>query len=291
MIYTIENKHVRVQVSALGAELQSFYNKQAGIEYMWNADPLYWAKKSPVLFPIVGTLKDNTYSFKGKSYKLGRHGFAREKEFILKEQSDNHFLFTITNDDNTLQVYPFLFEFSIRYSLSATAFSVTYIVRNTGDKAMYFSVGGHPAFKVPLADGEAYTDYFLKFNKKENAGRWPIATGGLIEQEPVPMLTNSDTIPLRKELFYKDAIVFKKLESDIVKLLSAKSNNGISFNFGAFPYLGIWAAKDAGFICIEPWSGIADSVTADQDFTSKEGINQIAPGEIWQKEWSVSIID
>jgi len=154
---------------------------------------------------------------------------------------------------------------------------------------MYFSIGGHPAFQVPMIPGNDYNDYFLEFNKIETTGRWPISPEGLIEIKPEPLLLNSQRIPLSKELFLKDAIVFKNLQSDTVKLLSSRSPHGLQFDFPGFPYLGIWAAKHADFVCIEPWCGIADSVNSNQQLKEKEGVNALPAGNSFERSWKVKV--
>jgi galactose mutarotase-like enzyme len=166
---------------------------------------------------------------------------------------------------------------------------VRYEIFNVTDNEMYFSVGGHPAFKLPLVNGTSYDDYYLEFNKKEDAGRWPISKEGLIELDPQSLLTNTSHLPLSKQLFQQDALVFKQLQSDIVSLRSDKSPHGLDFHFNGFPFLGIWAAKNADFICIEPWCGIADSVDSDQQLKNKEGIIHLAPREKFSRSWSVGV--
>ena len=153
---------------------------------------------------------------------------------------------------------------------------------------MYFSIGGHPAFNVPLVEGTEYTDYYLEFNKDEILPRWPISSEGLIEKIPEPFLQSGNILSLNKELFYKDALVFKNPASSMIFLLSNKTNHGLHFNFSGFPYLGIWAAKNADFVCIEPWCGIADSVHSDQQIINKEGINKLSAGEIFERKWIAS---
>jgi galactose mutarotase-like enzyme len=153
---------------------------------------------------------------------------------------------------------------------------------------MYFSVGGHPAFKVPLVYGTTYTDYYLEFNNDKSLPRWPISAAGLIENKSLPVLSGTSILPLTKELFFKDALVFKHPASSVVSLRSAKTNHGLDFNISAFPYLGIWAAKNADFVCIEPWCGIADSVDADQQLIHKEGINKLNAGEIFERSWNAA---
>lgn len=288
-MFKIENDYLAITINHTGAELSSIYDKQEQLEYMWKGDPDFWGKKSPVLFPIVGTLKDNTFIFKGNEYQMSRHGFARDKDFVVTEQTQSTIKFTLLSDAETLKVFPFEFDFSILYTLENKCLSVGYMVNNLGNEKMYFSVGGHPAFKLPISNKLRYEDYYLQFNKVENAGRWPISKDGLIETASEPLLINTDKMYLKKELFYKDAIVLKNLSSDEVQLKSLKDSHGFNFKFPGFPFLGIWAAKDADFICIEPWSGIADSVNASQHIEKKEGIENLAPGQGFERTWSVSI--
>jgi galactose mutarotase-like enzyme len=288
-MFTIENTNLTVIISPKGAELQSIYNKELKQEYMWSGDAAFWGKHSPVLFPIVGTLKDDTYFFNDKTYHLGRHGFAREMEFTVTEQTSSTITLRLENNEDTLAKYPFAFRFDIRYELTDSSVKVTYSVGNTGQSAMYFSVGGHPAFKLPLMDGAGYNDYYLEFNHPEQAGRWPISKDGLIETIPVELLNNTNRLSLTKELFQHDALVFKGLSSNSVDLKSDKDVHGLSFDFTGFPYLGIWAAKNADFVCIEPWCGIADSVNNDQQLIKKEGIHALQPGKSFERSWSVTV--
>lgn len=278
MDYSIENKNLRIVVNAKGAELKSIFHKKTETEYMWNGDPAFWAKHAPILFPVIGALKDNRYFFEGNPYELERHGFARTKTFELINKTENSLLFSLKTDAETLKIYPFYFELQIEYKLEDDTLQVGYIVKNPSQKDLYFSVGGHPAFRVPIFNGDNYNDYILTFNKTEDAGRWPVSPAGLIENESVPFFEGTNTIQLTKELFYGDAIVLKHLHSNSVTLTSVKNGKGIHFNFTGFPYLGIWAARNANFVCIEPWCGIADSVHSNQQLVNKEGINRLPPG-------------
>ncbi|MBC7722393.1 MAG: aldose 1-epimerase family protein, partial [Pedobacter sp.] len=255
---TLTNEVLQVTIATKGAELQSIYNKQTGLEYMWNADPHFWAKQSPVLFPIVGGLKNGSYKFDGKTYELGRHGFTREMVFEVENQNETSVTFFIESSAETLAIYPFHFKFSLVYAIENNQLTITYIVENTGEQKLYFSVGAHPAFKVPLVEGDSYNDYYLAFNKTETTGIYPLSTDGLIELETVPMLNNTNQLPLTKELFYKDALVFKELQSTTISILNHNNKNGLTVTYEGFPYMGIWAAKNANFVCIEPWCGIAD---------------------------------
>lgn len=290
-MHCIENDYIKIAVAEKGAELQSLVYKHTGIEYMWNGNPAVWGKHSPVLFPIVGSLKNNSYYFKDKAYQLPRHGFARDMLFTLHNGSSHSLSFLLQSDEHTRQQYPFDFEFFIHYTINKSACSVTYEVKNTSAENMYFSVGGHPAFKIPLFEGDGYEDYALEFDEIENADRWPIEAGGLISNQFVPFLRNTNILPLHKQLFYTDALVFKNICSNRIRLISQKNKQGIAVNFHNFPYLGVWAAKDADFVCIEPWCGIADSVDANQLLENKEGIQVLQPEDTLIRTWSVEIIN
>ena len=286
-MYTLENDHLRVTIVAKGAELQSLVSKTTGLEYMWSGDPAVWAKHSPVLFPIVGTLKENTYFYQGQSYQLSRHGFAREMDFRVTYQTGQELVLTLGSNAATFKVYPFAFRLQLRYTLTNDRLRLEYTVTNPGDEELLFQVGGHPAFKVPLQQGEAYEDYQLEFNVTEDAGRWMISSEGLIENHSVRVLDKTSTLPLRRELFYKDAIVLKELKSTAITLSSVKHAHGLHFGFAGFPFFGIWAGKDADFVCLEPWCGIADPVSANQQLTDKEGINRLAPQQEFSRSWEV----
>ena len=286
---TLKNKFLTIQINQKGAELTSIFNNKNQTEYLWNANPKFWGKSSPVLFPIVGSLKENIYCFEDKEYSLPRHGFAREREFIVEKLEENSHTFLLVHDQNTLKIYPFKFEFRLIYTLENNTVKVTYSVKNIGENKMYFSVGGHPAFAVPLAEFTDYTDYYLEFNKTETFKRWGLTPAGLIEIQPIDFMIDTNRLDLRKELFYDDAIVFKDLESTSVVLKSDKTNHQLKFNFEGFPYLGVWAAKDANFVCIEPWCGIADSANHNQKLTEKEGIIELNSGEIFERTWRTTI--
>ena len=284
-IHIISNQHIQVTIAEKGAELQSIYNKATALEYLWDANPVFWSKKSPVLFPIVGGLKNNTYFFEDKSYQLSRHGFARDAVFTVTNQSENSITFSIQATEATLAIYPFHFKFSVVYELLATQLKVSYAVKNTDTQTMYFSVGAHPAFKIPLVENTSFSDYYLQFSSVENVGRWPLSADGLIEKKSITLLNNSNQLPLSKALFYGDALVFKQLQSNKITIASNQTKHGLSIQFDDFPYMGIWSAKDADFVCIEPWCGIADSVDTTQQLTEKEGINTLHANEIFEVSW------
>jgi galactose mutarotase-like enzyme len=288
-MFTLENEVLKVEVASKGAELQSIFNKVLNIEYLWNADPAFWAKHSPVLFPIIGNLKNNTYFYQGKSYQLPRHGFARDMEFEVEKQNAKEILLLLRNNAETKRNYPFDFEFRIRYQVSGDELSTEYLVTNTGKDMLLFSVGGHPAFRLPLTNNTQFSDYYLRFEEQENLDRWPISKDGLILPQPIPVLKDSNRLNLNKSLFYQDALVFKYPASSAISLVSSKTTHGIQFEMGEFPFLGIWSAKDADFICIEPWCGIADAVSSNQQLEQKEGIEKSAPGKVFGRQWRIKV--
>jgi len=289
MIY-LENDFIKVAFSLKGAELQELVNKRNGENYLWKGDANFWGKFSPVLFPIVGGLKNNSYTYKGENYQLGRHGFARDKDFSITEQSKDEIFFTFVDSPESYAVFPFKFRLGIRYKLNAANLECRYEVLNTDEENdLYFSIGGHPAFAIQTATGLNYDDYFLQFNHDD------VLTYHEIENDLISNRTQSiqlmgGRLDLRHDLFYKDAMVFKTLKSDTISIRNTKNDHGLDFKFERFPYFGIWAAKDADFICLEPWCGVADVIGHNQELTTKEGIVKLAPEESFSRAWSVTLI-
>ncbi len=287
MTITLENNDLKVEIKSKGAELCSIIKKNNGLQYMWSGDPSVWGKTSPILFPIVGTLRNDTYIYKDKSYKLSRHGFARDAEFEIVKQQSDEIVFLLKNSPSSLKNYPFSFELFVHYTLDKDVLKVNYEVKNKGTDDMYFSLGAHPAFKAPLTDGSRYEDYFLEFDSVENSNRWPINKDGLIEQTSAPFFDKASRIHLSHKHFEKDALVFKDIHSHKISLKTNLHTHGLDFYFESFPFLGLWAAKGGDFVCIEPWCGIADSVDHDQLLINKEGIQMLPANESWEREWQV----
>jgi galactose mutarotase-like enzyme len=283
---TLQNEKLTAVIENKGAELQQLTHNDTGINYMWSGDAAYWGKFSPVLFPIVGGLKNDTYYYKDKLYQLPRHGFARDRQFTPQQISATEVVFTLQQDTQTLAVYPFAFTLKIRYQLNNNWLACTYEVYNPGDDILLFSIGAHPAFAVPLKNDLQYSDYYLEFNKAEPLQRWKLQNG-LIATHAETVPTNNGRLALQPSLFYEDAIVLKNLQSNCITLTSGKHAPGFNFYFNGFDFFGIWAAKDAPFVCLEPWCGIADSVNHNQQLMDKEGINLLEPGENFVRTWSV----
>ncbi|HUZ61767.1 MAG TPA: aldose 1-epimerase family protein [Hanamia sp.] len=280
----IKNDHLKITISEKGAELQSI--QLNNLEYLWQADPNYWAKHAPVLFPVIGELKDGKYIYDNKEYHLPRHGFARDTMFEAIQIDDTSAIFTLRGNAETLVIYPFQFIFQVQYEIKENNLYCSYIVQNMNEGVMYFSVGGHPAFRVPINDKLKYEDYTLEFNEDSILKRY-LLYNGLTNGNTEEIELDDKKLHLKSSLFYNDAIVLKHISSNQIELYSDKDPHGLKFRFEGFPYFGIWAAKDAPFVCLEPWYGIADNILCDGKLANKEGINRLAAGESWKRTWSV----
>lgn len=270
---TIKNDFLIVSITKIGAELCSIKKVDGNTEYMWDANKDIWGSYAPVLFPIIGGLKNNQYTFERKEYSVTKHGFIRNnKNIVVKEHSENSITFLYKYNEETLKNYPFEFEFQITYSLNISTISIDHKVINHGDNDMYFSLGGHPAFKCPLHNNENYEDYQLQFGHKETSNTHLLSSNGLLSGETKPLLINSDILLLKHSLFNDDALIFKDLKSRKVSLVHKTKGNVLSVEFKDFNYLGIWAKPNGDFVCIEPWLGVTDNENTNGDFKTKEGI-------------------
>lgn len=290
MIHYAKNDKLSIGVRQPGAELWSVKSLKSGLEYMWDSNPNIWNSSAPVLFPIVGGLRDNTYLWEGKTYRMNKHGFIRENpQLQLKGITFNSLTFGMGSNRDTLKIYPFEFEFGIRFNLEDNMIRIAHQVVNTGNSDLYFSVGGHPGFRCPMHEGESYEDYYLEFEFPEESMTWLLHANGTILDEKAPVFTGSNIINLTHELFSKDALVFKDLKSRKVTLRSRKSSQSLTVSFPGFPYLGIWAKPNGDFVCIEPWLGIADRWNTDQRLEYKEGILRLPAGDVFEAEYTIEI--
>ncbi len=290
-MFTLENDLLKISVKNTGAELCEISSVKHQTQFMWDANPDVWAGFAPNLFPVIGALKNDTYILDNKAYTLPKHGFIRGNENIeLVEQSKDSLTFKLSYDDETLKVYPFKFEFLITYKLTENTLDVIHTINNLDDNTMYFSIGGHPAFKCPVYNNETYEDYSLVFEHSEHSETYMVSlSDGLILNETAPLFNNTDTIKLKHNLFDKDALIFKDLKSKTVTLNSAHSGDILTVSYHDFPYLGIWAKPTGDYVCIEPWLGIADSVNHNQDFKTKEGILTLQPKNNFTASYSIEI--
>ena len=289
MIHHLENQNYQIAVKTSGAELSSFRSKPENLEYIWQADPQVWPRHAPVLFPVVGKVPGGKYSYGGKNYKLPQHGFARDMDFTLVNQSEKELIFELKESAQTLAIYPFPFRLQVVYRLENNALNIAYTIRNPGKSDLYFSIGAHPGFNCPLFAGEEFSDYYLEFDQAETQERY-LLDNGLLNGQTEPVLQNQKILPLTYELFSKDAIVLKNLVSEKITLKTDKHNHGLAFEFKDFPFFGIWTkGEGASFICLEPWQGIASQVGDSGELTQKEGINKLASGESFSCAYTIRV--
>lgn len=284
MKITLENQFISATIQSKGAELCSLQTLANSREFLWQADPVHWAKHAPVLFPIVGKLKQNTYHHEGKSYILPRHGFAREMDFLLLEQTKSKAVFQLSSSSKTKGLYPFDFDFRITYILDENNLHTSYTISNLGGDNMYYNVGAHPAFFLPL-DFSAYSIVFPMDST--------LITHEL-EDELISKITHeiqleNHILPLTYSLFEKDALIFKQLESNLVTICE-NERPFMQVSFADFPNLGIWTKPQAPFICIEPWLGYADTTDASGVLEEKDSIQSLAAGCSKTVQFSTSIL-
>ncbi len=286
---TIENDFLKVTIRNQGGEMTSLYNKVSGVEHLWQGDVNIWPWHAPNLFPVVGGLIANELLVDGKAYKMERHGFNRASELLLVGSNETSARFSLPYSDETLEVYPYKFDFQVCYDLIENALRVTYKVINHEHETIYFSVGGHPAFNVPFHQGESYQDYYLEFELNEKLERHLLSAEGFFTGETLPVELHGKKLPLTREMFSQDAWVFKNLRSREVIIKSHKHDQTLAVEFPHFNYLGIWAKPGADFFCIEPWLGCADTVGKQVDIKHKEAIQHLKYGHVFEAAFYISI--
>lgn len=284
----LENDFLKISSKTQGAELTSIIKKANNTEYLWQADPKHWGRHAPVLFPIVGRLKDNQYTYKGQSYTMKQHGLARNMDFKLAKQDAWSVLYELNSNPETLRQYPFPFRLHIQYALKEKDLIVFYRVINPVKTPMYFSIGGHPAFNCPLDKNTKRSDYQFVFEQKETLSTQRL-TEGIRNGIETPILKNKKELPITDHLFDEDALVFQNLASNKVFLQKGKDRY-LSFDFTGFPYLGIWSkSQQSPFVCIEPWYGVADHLTHNQDLVEKEGVMRLEGGAAFSCYYVVGV--
>ncbi|HVW95214.1 MAG TPA: aldose 1-epimerase family protein [Mucilaginibacter sp.] len=285
----LENDFLKIAISTKGAQLTSFYNKKTQTEQLWQADPEVWPWHAPNLFPVVGGLINNELLVDGKAYSMGRHGFARQSEFILLENDEEHAMFSLPSNEKTLAVFPYKFDFQVLYTLIDNALRVTYKLISHDKKTVYFSVGAHPGFRVPFNEGEKYEDYYLEFEAGEKLVTHMLSADGFFNGDEHPVDAPNGKLRLTRDLFNADALVFKNLQSREVTIKSDRHDKSLSVEFPHFNYLGVWAKPGADFVCIEPWLGCADTAGKQADISQKEDIQQLEPGHVFEAAFFISV--
>ncbi len=284
MIYTVQNKYLKVRVAQFGAVLTSIQSQKSGHEFLWQGDKSVWNGQSPILFPIIGKLLDDKCRIDGREYEIIRHGLARHREFQCIAERENELVFLQKSDEETKKAYPYDYELYITFTIDKNSLTVTHMVKNPNAKTMYFSLGAHPAFNCTLGDK-------LVFEKQETLVSERIDHDSVITGETDLILENSDTLLLTEHLFDKDALIFEGVQSDFVTLHREAARTKIRFTFGDAPFLAIWAKPAAPFVCIEPWYGVNDSYDRKDDFSEKRGIVALPAGGEFSFSWKAEFFE
>ncbi|MDH5106336.1 aldose 1-epimerase family protein [Lentilactobacillus diolivorans] len=287
---TLKNQYLTVLINEFGAELTSVKDSKS-IEYIWQADPSFWKRHAPILFPIVGHLKDNQYSYHGQQYQMSQHGFARDQRFKVEKQNEDSVTLLLTDSDETLAIYPFSFQLRVTYELVDHTLRVSFLVVNPNTEEMLFSLGAHPGFNVPLtSEGGHFEDSFIRVAPKKEYRRIPLKPP---YSDPSDPRTLDLTKPLRlnHRLFNSDALVLDLGGNETtVMLANTLNDHGVAVTLFNAPYVGIWSPypKQAPFACIEPWWGLADTVNADGQFENKFAINRLNVNQTFKAQYEIS---
>lgn len=292
MLYTLENSLLKITASHYGAELHSLFSKNSNTEFLWNGDEEHWKYHAPVLFPIVGKVRDNNYLVNGRNYTLPQHGLARISDFSLIEQTNNTLTFELKYSEETLKVYPYKFSFKIKYTLIDNSIKVEYIIDNLDNRTIYFSVGAHPAFMCPINSTETMDDYYFELNKSETSSTLLLNEEGYFSNKRSSYLNNSNIIKLSKDVFKNDALIFDDLNSTSISLKSYNHSKILSMDFTGFPYLALWSKPTgAPFVCIEPWFGHSDYYDFNGELKDKEGIQKLDLNSTFNASYTIKIED
>lgn len=295
MNYELQYKQMRAVCTTMGAELISL-TKANGREVIWQGDKTYWGGVNPNLFPIVCSLKNSKTVIDGVEYTIPKHGFARRMEFEMVEKSENSITFLLTDNETTKECYPYSFGLYITHTLTEDGFITTYRVENRSNKTMLFGLGGHTAYNCPMAEGDQFTDYEIRFNKAETNPVYQCVAddlGGLLYERGIRTeYRNVTKIPLEYSIFDLDALMFSKLNSNVISLVHKEKGYGVEVTVNGFNSLGIWTpiGLSAPFICIEPWTIIPDKEDTTGIFAEKPNITALPMGESKEYSYQVRLI-
>lgn len=290
MLHTIKNAFLTVSAEEAGAQLRSVRSAD-GTEYLWQGHENYWTDRSPNLFPYVGRLKEGHYFVDGQDYTMRIHGIAPYRDFRLVKNDGTEMILELTDDAETRVQYPRQFAFRVIYRLEESTLQICYEVENRDEKTMYFGLGGHPGFQVPLTAGKAFEDYRLRFGEVTDCREVILTPDCFITDQTRPFpLVDGCILPLRHELFDNDAIVLTNMARSIT-LEAEGDRHSVTVTYPQMPYLGLWhrPKTDAPYVCIEPWCSLpsgADGVTVLEE---KKDLLHLAPHGTYQNRWSIRI--
>ncbi len=288
MQYILENDRFKVTLESMGAEIKSVWDKQLELEHMWSGDPAYWGKTAPFLFPFIGKLENERFIYEGKVFPAEKHGFGQRVEYEVTEQTGDAICFRIHDTDATREKYPFSFELEITYMLQADGLVENWHVKNTGEKPMYFSVGGHAAFACPLAKADGSGSRvgqkirLYGVGKKAELQTLRLNDKGVIKEEFLLMRLDDGCIEITEELFDGDALIFDEAGITAAALCDAQGREYVRVECDA-PVWGIWSHPDsgAGYVCLEPWYGICDYAGYEGELAERPHTQTLAAGETW----------
>ncbi len=286
--YHIAGDLLRASVRTAGAELCRLQTG-AGTDLLWDGDPTVWARQAPNLFPIVGALKGDRLQHKGKAHTLGRHGFARDREWALKRLTAHSVTLRLCDDEATRAAYPFPFELCVTFRIDGNQLRVQYDLHNPGGSALFASLGAHPAFRWPLHPDIPREAHRMVFEKPEMAFLPVLDARGLLGAGNQPSPLRNRELALRDEVFQEDALIFNPVESRFLRY-SAPGTPVVEVSWEGFPQLGIWTRPGAGFVCIEPWRGFASPAAFEGEFSEKPGIFQVGAGATTTSAYSVRVL-
>jgi galactose mutarotase-like enzyme len=289
MSVTIQNNRYSARIAETGAELKSLVDRSTGKEYIWQADPAWWAGSAPVLFPVIGGLKGGAFTFEGRLHKLPSHGFARTSEFRVAQAGAESVSFELSADAKTREMYPFEFLLRVSFALEQSGIAVRYDVSNRGTGTMWFSIGSHPAFNLPFAGGHL-ENYYVVFEREENMERWFFKDGMVVAGKTAEILTNCRTLSLSRAIFDQGPVIFKHPESREFTIVNSRNSRAITVATEGVPYVAVWAKPNgAPFLCIEPWHGIPDMSDCTGNLMEKEGIMSLGRGATFTTGYRVEI--
>lgn len=293
MVIELKTSSTTAKIDTLGAELISLQDA-SGREYVWQKDKRFWGRSSPVLFPIVGGLRNNKTMIDGQEYTMAKHGFARDTEFHVTRQTENSVVMTMTHSEETLRIYPYRFSLSIAYTLDEEKISFRYTVENPDQKPMEYFLGAHPAFQLPVGElgEESFQDYCLEFEHPETAGcpKYDLKLLHFDVNNRIDWTNGTNRIMLDYSQFDNDAILFDRPASRKVKLYNTKTGHGIEVRYPDFESIAFWTpiGLQAPFLCIEPWNGMGACSDEGNTFSEKRGVQRLNPGE--QKSYQMDVV-
>lgn len=299
MRVSIENENLKVEIESLGAELRSLIRKDIGEESMWEADPAFWEKTSPILFPFIGKLEGSAFLYNNGRYRADKHGFAKNMDFAVTAQEKDRVVFAIESTEETLEKYPFPFLLEVEYRLEGNSLTETIRVQNQGKETMHFSLGGHPAFACPPirkgARNAKRTDCFVKLygvdGKEVLYSERINKPTGLLTGERIPVAVEKGVFPISEHIFDKDALVFAEQGVTAVGFLDQNGEEFIRLEAESCPVWGIWSMADseAAYVCIEPWWGICDRAGYEGNLEERPYTNHLEGGKVWGKGFKITV--